>query len=126
GNTSGVSGGIDSISYSLVQGLEGGSSGNLPGSLDPLFVAPEPPGVANVSGDYHLQPCSPLIDMGSNNALPATTVTDLDDSTRIVNSVVDIGAFEVQHVLQHHDTTHATICFADTFTSNGTAYSSSG
>jgi len=39
---------------------------------------------------------SPCIDSGSNTALPAGITTDLDGNSRIVNGVVDMGAYECQ------------------------------
>ncbi|MHC4423509.1 MAG: LamG-like jellyroll fold domain-containing protein, partial [Planctomycetota bacterium] len=50
-------------------------------------------------GDYHLQPGSPCIDVGSNLAVPLD-LTDLDGNPRIAdgsndgNAVVDMGAYE--------------------------------
>lgn len=66
-----------------------GKNGNI--SSDPLFVRAE-------EADYHLLPCSPCIDRGSNEAagLPAT---DLDGEARVMEgplgAVTDIGADEV-------------------------------
>jgi parallel beta-helix repeat protein len=54
--------------------------------LDPLFVDDE---------DYHLQASSPCIDTG-DNAAPSLPSTDKDGNPRIVNSIVDIGAYEQQ------------------------------
>ena len=51
---------------------------------DPLFAA---------AGDYHLQSSSPCIDAGINLAGMAGS-TDFDGRPRIVNGVIDIGAFE--------------------------------
>src|SRR5262249_48884957 len=56
---------------------------------DPLFVDPA---VAN----YHLQPASPAIDSGNNTAPIALPATDIDGNPRVVNTTVDIGAFEFQ------------------------------
>lgn len=53
---------------------------------DPLFVNPD-------SGDYHLQPCSPLLNAGSNAAAAGLT-TDLAGNPRILGGTVDIGAYE--------------------------------
>lgn len=57
-------------------------------NADPLFV--------NAAyGDHHLQASSPCIDAGDNSAIPAGVTVDLDDSPRIINGIVDMGAYEV-------------------------------
>jgi parallel beta-helix repeat protein len=67
-----------------------GINGNL--SADPLFINPS-------TGDYHLQPGSPSIDAGDNNA-PQLPATDLDDNPRIFDgdhngsAIVDMGVYE--------------------------------
>ena len=63
-----------------------GGDGNI--TSDPLFVD-------YAGGDYRLQFTSPCIDAGSNGFV--TTSTDLDGHPRIVNGVVDMGAYEYQH-----------------------------
>jgi hypothetical protein len=55
-------------------------------NVDPLFVNPD-------SGDYRLQPCSPLRDAG-NNAYAAGILTDIAGNTRIQGGTVDMGAYE--------------------------------
>jgi YD repeat-containing protein len=63
-------------------------------SVDPRFVEASP-----VAPDYHLQPTSPLVDAGANDA-PALPATDLDGAPRVVDgdgngtAIVDLGAFE--------------------------------
>ena len=57
-------------------------------SVDPLFVGP-------MVGDYHLQLGSPCIDAGNNDA-PCLPEFDFDGNPRIINGVVDMGAFEYQ------------------------------
>ncbi len=53
---------------------------------DPLFVDP-------IGGDLHIQPTSPCVDAGENNA-PALPAVDMDGEIRIIGGVVDIGADE--------------------------------
>ena len=53
-------------------------------NTDPLFVS---------SGNYHLSASSPCINTGDNNA-PDLPTTDKDGNPRIVNSTVDLGAYE--------------------------------
>lgn len=65
---------------------------------NPRFVAPIAASNApTTAGDYHLQFGSPAIDAG--NILSVTAGTDLDGKARIVNSVVDLGAYESDYVL---------------------------
>lgn len=77
------------VNYSDIAGgwTGGGGTGNL--NVDPDFVNPG-------SGDYHLsEDCaapSPCIDVGNTAAV--TTPTDLGGGPRIVNSIVDMGAYE--------------------------------
>ena len=73
--------------------IEGGYTGT--GNIDanPLFVNP-------AANDYHLQPTSPCIDVGSNAAVPSWLTTDYEGDPRIWdgdgdgNAVVDMGADE--------------------------------
>ena len=74
------------ISYSDIQGGWLGQ-GNI--DSDPCFVNPD-------IGDYHLLPDSPCIDAGDSCYVPAPGETDLDGNPRIVNGIVDMGAFEAQ------------------------------
>lgn len=62
---------------------------------DPVFVDA---GVAGVGGggDYHLQGTSLCIDAGDNTAIPVGVTTDLDGNARIINTTVDMGAYEYQ------------------------------
>jgi len=100
-NTSAVS-----IVYSDVQGGAAGT-GNI--SAAPLFVAPGGRSIEGewIDGDYHLQAASPCINAGSDAQLPADVADldadadateqlplDLDNTTRIQGSHVDMGAYE--------------------------------
>ena len=55
---------------------------------DPLFM----------DADGHLSVGSPCIDAGINSAVPEWLETDLDGNPRIVNDIVDMGAFEAGSV----------------------------
>ncbi|MGB2807729.1 MAG: right-handed parallel beta-helix repeat-containing protein [Sedimentisphaerales bacterium] len=62
--------------------------------VDPLFVDPgywDANGLW-IDGDYHLLEDSPCIDAGNNAAV--TVATDLDGNARILNGIVDMGAYE--------------------------------
>ncbi|MFT6806882.1 MAG: hypothetical protein ACJA01_000100 [Saprospiraceae bacterium] len=80
------------LSYSLIEesGCPTGKTCNfgINYNQDPLFAD-----AAN--GDLHLQGLSPALDVGFNGAIPALISSDLDGDTRIVNGVVDLGAYEV-------------------------------
>ncbi len=93
GNSDGVEIGGEGSSFtlrhSLVQGLSNTDNGNIDGNTNPLFV--------NASGgDYRLQSCSPVINRGTNAALPAGIPTDLASNPRVYGAIVDIGAYEYQ------------------------------
>lgn len=62
------------------------NNANVP--YDPLFVD-------GAAGDFHLQPCSPLIAAGVTN-FAADLTTDLDGNPRLVNGHIDFGAYEQQ------------------------------
>jgi parallel beta-helix repeat protein len=72
--------------FNATCGTPTGTQGNI--SSDPLFVD------AAVD-NFHLQPQSPAVDTGTNGP-PAPPATDLNGDPRIVNTTVDIGAFEFQ------------------------------
>jgi parallel beta-helix repeat protein/predicted outer membrane repeat protein len=71
------------VTYCDVQGGYTGV-GNI--DVDPLFVG---------GGDCHLTPDSPCIDAGTNGA-PWLPPEDKDGNPRIVNGIVDMGAYEYQ------------------------------
>jgi hypothetical protein len=96
------------VTYSIVQGGGFAGDGNL--DLNPAFADPKPfIDAPTTAGDYRLQADSPAIDAGSNAALPADTFDldgdgdtaeslpyDLDSNPRVINAVVDMGAYEHQ------------------------------
>ncbi|MES2647624.1 MAG: MopE-related protein [Bacteroidota bacterium] len=69
-----------------------------PQNADPFFVnAPSYTLAPFAGGDYHLQPCSPAINGGTNSHIPSGITTDFDGNPRIYNSgIVDLGAYEYQ------------------------------
>ncbi|MGB1251330.1 MAG: S8 family serine peptidase [Candidatus Promineifilaceae bacterium] len=96
------------ISYSI---LQGGWSGTAIVDSDPLFIDPD--GIDDAAGtaddDFRGQYNSPMLDAGSNAALPTDSLDvdhDLDTgeqlpldralATRLVNTTVDAGAIETQ------------------------------
>ncbi|MFQ5463689.1 MAG: right-handed parallel beta-helix repeat-containing protein [Phycisphaerae bacterium] len=78
-----------SVDYSCVQGWTGALGGVGNNGADPLFADPG-------LGDFHLSTDSPCIDAGNNDAVPQSVTTDLDGNPRVVNAVVDMGAYEFQ------------------------------
>jgi uncharacterized repeat protein (TIGR01451 family) len=132
GNTATISGpqvhlvsSTPSYTYSLIEG-SGGSGAGWDTSLgtdggnnidtDPIFIGPVGASAApTIDGDYRLQPGSPAIDAGDNDADTDTntsgvqplSATDLDGYARFVDDpdtadtgngtapVVDLGAYEV-------------------------------
>jgi len=79
------------ITYSDIQGGWLGA-GNI--NANPLFVD-------TANADYHLQAGSPCIDAGENSTIPRSMVVDLDGNPRIINGIVDMGAYENSPTLQH-------------------------
>jgi predicted outer membrane repeat protein len=97
---------MPTIAYSDVEGSGGSGAGwdaelgsDLGGNLDdaPLFLIPVDPETApTTTGDLRLRWDSPAVDAGDNSLLPAEVTTDLLGKPRIVNGIVDMGAFENQ------------------------------
>ena len=95
GNSSGIrnaGGSLPNVTYSIVQGGYTGT-GNL--TVDPLFIVQPAPALGNTA-DLRLQGCSPAINLASNAALPAGITSDRASSARIVNTNIDMGAYERQ------------------------------
>ena len=49
----------------------------------------------STAGDYTLSMFSPAIDIGDNAA--NSTLTDLAGSARVINSIIDLGAYEAPY-----------------------------
>ncbi|RKY16086.1 MAG: hypothetical protein DRP63_06095 [Planctomycetota bacterium] len=71
----------------------GGQTGNI---TENNCIHSDPQFVDAANGDYHLKDTSPCIDRGNNTLVPSGVTTDLDGNPRIVNGIVDIGAYEYQ------------------------------
>ncbi len=91
---------ISSVSSSCIYPFAHAGTGNI--SSDPLFVY-IPPAVGShpaptIVGDYRLQACSPVLNMGENSLIPPGLSKDLDSMPRIMFSSVDMGAYEKQDI----------------------------
>jgi len=77
-------------------GVEGGWPGEGNIDADPLFVDAD--GLDNIAGtaddNLRLLGGSPCLDTGNNLAVPPSLTTDLDRNPRIINGIVDMGAYE--------------------------------
>lgn len=60
---------------------------------DPLFISGIDPALApDISGNFHLDECSPAINSGDDSL--NMTLFDADVATRINEAIIDLGAFE--------------------------------
>ncbi|MHC4544740.1 MAG: right-handed parallel beta-helix repeat-containing protein [Planctomycetota bacterium] len=89
------------VNYCCIQGLTGnlGGIGNI--GYDPLFVRDPSAGADGIwdtadddLGDLHLRCGSPCLDAGINDTDPPLPSTNLDGKSRIVDGIVDMGAYE--------------------------------
>jgi predicted outer membrane repeat protein len=88
------------FSYSLVQGLGTFAAKHIiGGTVNPQFID-------TAASNFHLLPSSPCIDQGKNSYIPAGIITDLDNGPRIMNSIVDFGAFEFGNIPLGMDLLH--------------------
>jgi predicted outer membrane repeat protein len=75
--------------------------GAFPPTPDPLFV--DPYGTDGILGteddDFRLALDSPAIDSGTNETFFPLPPTDLDDNPRILNEIVDLGAYEFTGII---------------------------
>ncbi|TVR77808.1 MAG: hypothetical protein EA409_11370, partial [Saprospirales bacterium] len=85
--------------WNAALGIDGGNNFD----QNPLFIEDfELNNVPTTSGDLRLQPCSPAIDRGDNDALAVSDSLDLDGNLRIRNAtgadsaIVDMGPYEFQ------------------------------
>ena len=75
---------------------ESGQPRDVPPPPEVIFM--NPLGVDGILGteddDFRLAPGSPAIDTGTNETEPVLPVTDLDGHPRILNDIIDLGAYE--------------------------------
>ncbi|TKJ37108.1 MAG: hypothetical protein CEE38_09415 [Planctomycetes bacterium B3_Pla] len=85
-----------------------GLDGAIPATPDPQFV--DPYGADGTLGtdddNFRLAPSSPAIDSGTNETEPPLPAMDLDGNPRILNDIVDLGAYEFTGVNSVDDTHH--------------------
>ncbi|MFA5557726.1 MAG: choice-of-anchor Q domain-containing protein, partial [Flavobacteriaceae bacterium] len=89
GNNGGFVNGTSQVHIynSLIQGMTSTSNSNINGNTNPLFVNPD-------NGDFSLQPGSPVINKGNNSYVPSDVITDIVGNLRMMDCVVDLGAYE--------------------------------
>ncbi|QHI69743.1 thrombospondin type 3 repeat-containing protein [Tichowtungia aerotolerans] len=80
------------VFYSCSPDFIHGDSGNITNA--PAFVDAD-------AGDYRLSASSPCVDLGINAYSPGTA--DLDNNPRVINSRVDLGAYEYQESVADAD-----------------------
>lgn len=129
----GIYGTIDApiaITYSLVQDRPADPiKHNLDGSANPLFVYPQPATQNNptTAGDYRLNRCSPAINMGNNDSIPAGMTVDPDGNPRTYNNgLVDMGAYEYQGFTDPSDTVIHYLNYGSTYTFNNIVHDTAG
>lgn len=102
GNSSGISvieASYPVLTYSLVQGRNSESNGNIRGDTDPLFKNQLAPGLST-GGNYHLKAESPVINKGNNNYFNPGSIPnlssinfDVEGNDRFIG-IIDLGAYE--------------------------------
>lgn len=79
------------LSYAITGGNNVDCGAGVIFAMDPAFVNPS----LTTDADFHLLPCSPAINTGSNTVPDSFAIaTDFDGALRIRYSVVDIGPYE--------------------------------
>jgi alpha-tubulin suppressor-like RCC1 family protein len=103
-NSSGsLYGAFSNVNYNCIQNYSGGGVGNI--TSDPQFINAD-------ANNFHISLNSGCVDNGNPNF--ASTGTDIDGESRIVNSIVDIGADEVYQTPADFDLS-GEVDFADMF-----------
>lgn len=67
-----------------------------------------------MNNDFRLTSCSPLLNKGSNLVLPLIDSTDLAGGVRVLDGLIDIGAYESPLIKYSYNTNSDNICASDT------------
>lgn len=67
-----------------------------------------------MNNDFRLTSCSPLLNKGSDLVLPLIDSTDLAGAPRVLDSLIDIGAYESPLIKYSYNTNSDNICASDT------------
>ncbi len=67
-----------------------------------------------MNNDFRLTSCSPLLNKGSNLVLPFIDSTDLAGGVRVLDGLIDIGAYESPLIKYSYNTNSDNICASDT------------
>ena len=102
------------------------ANGASPKMTNSLYHTPFPIGTVDGGGliggvpffvsdsNFRLTVCSPAINAGSNDSIPAGITIDLDSNIRIFDMTVDMGAFEYQDIVPD-----ATVLYVDSTSTDG-------
>lgn len=88
--------GTTNLNHNIIEGGKGQVAGtvNVINDDDTDAKNSNPLFVDNVVDNYKLQTGSPAINAGDNALIPAGTTTDVKGESRILNTTVDLGAYE--------------------------------
>ncbi|MEM9821044.1 MAG: choice-of-anchor Q domain-containing protein [Bacteroidota bacterium] len=91
-----ITGGSPSIAYNCAYGntsnqFLGTSGGTGALTTDPQYIQ-------SSSGNYQLSSSSPCIDAGTTSLIPLQNTTDIENLPRVIEDMVDMGAYETQPV----------------------------
>ena len=95
--------GIGAGQTTLVHGVDGNLVGTTASPADPLFV--DASGADARTWNLRLQAGSYAVNAGDNAKVPAGVTTDLDGDPRIIDGVVDMGAYEYSEAPTNHQPT---------------------
>ena len=124
------------IAYSIVRdytlaGTINVTSGSNIITGNPMFaIASDGDGIDNTWGTaddgFQVKPGSPALDFGDNTAIPSGITTDIKGGTRIVNTTVDLGAYEGSYDCSTTKAISASICEGNSYPFKGLNLTVSG